>query len=528
MGRRRGRKHKLRYELQSVRDKSFENRLRHMVRHQFGVCEAETVTVVAACLDYLRAVRADDREPFDVSADVPAGRDLRLKVDPRQVECREVTLSPCVEHDLDIWLEFGVKVMQSARAVRLVEQADAAGCTMPLSLLVSLVHLSSRTITRRLAPLWERGLRLPVLGIPASMGGADSRLAAVLRSYLADEPANETRREFLLSPSAYGQLLRTATWVVKAYTAGQSSEELVEAMGLSPNEVESTLQVVQEAEESDKTKARLGGLVEAELGPDNSGLLVGGISAVQCRRGFEAYLIRRHCFSPARAELLRKALEEASRSRDGLDRKRGDVVYWAIGDQEPAGKPRTDCELVATVLTFYDTKQDRVARGTSTKLKVRKTARLAAEARRQGGLLSLPDLAFLVAMGTNSLQQSIGRSGIFVPTRGAIMDIGRGVTHRAKIVGLYVEGYTETQIVRRTHHSYDAVASYIEEFCRVMLLCDRGLPPSHIRKVLGRSLKLVNEYIDLYRQLDLPDHQWKLNLMRRAAVAQEKKRSRLS
>ena len=59
-------------------------------------------------------------------------------------------------------------------------------------------------------------------------------------------------------------------------------------------------------------------------------------------------------------------------------------------------------------------------------------------------------------------------------------------------------------------------------------MVDRGLPPSHIRKLLGRSLKLVNEYIALYRKLDLPEHQWKLNLMRRAAVAQEKKRSHSS
>jgi hypothetical protein len=155
---------------------------------------------------------------------------------------------------------------------------------------------------------------------------------------------------------------------------------------------------------------------------------------------------------------------------------------------------------------------------------VRKAVRFAAEARQQRGLVCLPDLAFLLGMDVRSLQRAIARSGVVVMTRGTIMDIGRGVTHRAQIVRLYVEGYTEPQIVRRTHHSYEAVASYIQEFCRVMLLVDRGLPPSHIRKLLGKSLKLVNEYIALYRQLDVAEHQWKLNLMRRAAVEQEKKR----
>jgi hypothetical protein len=437
-----------------------------------------------------------------------------------------VTLSPGAEHDLDLWLELGVKPMQSSRAVRLIEQADRAGCTMPLSQLVSLVHLSSRTLTSRLAPLWKRGLRLPVLGISASMQGRDCRLAALLRGHLAQQDSGQIRRSLLLSPVSYGRLLRTATWVVKAYAAGQCPEELSEAVGLSPAEVDSTLEVVREAEQDRLAQQRLCGLVEAELGPNDADLLASGISALRSRRGFEAYLMRRHCFSPARAELLADAVEQAALSREGLDRQEGDVVFWAISDREPAGKARIDCELVATVLTFYDPEQDQVARGSSTELKLRKAARLAAEARRQGGLLCLPDLAFLLGMGTNSLQQSIARSGLFVPTRGTIIDIGRGVTHRAQIVGLYVEGYTETQIVRRTHHSYDAVASYIEEFCRVMLLCDRGLPPGHIRKVLGRSLKLINEYIALYRRLDLPDNQWKLNLMRRAAVAQEKKRSK--
>lgn len=528
MGRPRGRQHKLRYELQSVRDKSFENRLRHLVQHQFGVCEAETVTVVSACLDHLRAARPGYREPLDVHVEIPAGRDLRLKVDPHQVDCRQVTLSPCAEHDLDLWLEFGVQPMQSARAVRLIEQADRAGCTIPLSQLVSLVHLGSRTITRRLSPLWKQGLRLPVLGIPASMQGDDCRLAALLRYHLAKRASVQIRRDLLLAPAAYGRLLRTATWVVKAYMAGQAPGELAETVGLSPSEVDGALEVVRETEQDNRARARLRGLVEAELGQNDSGLLAGGIRALQSGRGFEAYLIRRHCFSPARARLLAEATWQAALSREGLDRQPGDIVFWAISDQEPAGKARTDCELVATVLTFYDPKQDHLARGRSTELKLRKVARLAAEARRQGGLLCLPDLAFVLGMGVTSLQKAIAKSCLFVPTRGTIMDIGRGVTHRAQIVQLYVEGYTETQIVRRTHHSYAAVASYIEEFCRVLLLDDRGLPPSHIRKVLGRSLKLVNEYITLYRRLDLPEHQWKLNLMRLAAVAQEKKRSNSS
>jgi hypothetical protein len=103
------------------------------------------------------------------------------------------------------------------------------------------------------------------------------------------------------------------------------------------------------------------------------------------------------------------------------------------------------------------------------------------------------------------------------------MDIGPGVTHRATIVKLYVEGYTEPQIVARTHHSYESVAAYLSDFRRVLVLVDEGLPVPHIRKVLRMSRRLVEAYIALYRELDVPDNQWKLNLMRRADHEQEKK-----
>jgi hypothetical protein len=129
-------------------------------------------------------------------------------------------------------------------------------------------------------------------------------------------------------------------------------------------------------------------------------------------------------------------------------------------------------------------------------------------------------------MGISALQQAIAKSKVFIPTRGNIMDIGRGVTHRVQIVQLYVQGYTEAQIVRRTHHTYDSVASYISDFARIMLLVDQGLAASHIRKILQRSMKLISQYIALYKQVDVPENQWKLNLIRQAAQRNEKKRRR--
>lgn len=527
MGRARGRQHKLRYELQSVKDKSFENRLRHIVRYQFGVCEAETVTLVDSCLDYLRAALPADRDPLEIFVDIPTGRNIRFKVDPYKAQCTPVKLTPCTDHDLDLWLEQGLIAMQNARLLRMIEQADRAGCSIPLSHLASLVHVSTRTISSRLKPLWKNGFYLPALGVQDSMQGNNCRIARVLHDYLFEQPREQVRKYLFLSPRAYGQILRTGTWIIKLYMSGQTAQELANALKISLLEANSTLSVVREAERFSSSQQKLNSLLEAELGSGYVWKFGKGIQNLQTRSGFEAYLIRRHYFSPARAGLLSDAVESAGQNREGLQRKPGDIVFWAISDKEPAGKERKDCELVAAVLDFYNLEKDRCTRGSSSNLKLQKAIRFATQARKQAGLLCLPDIAFLLGIDIRSLQRAIQKTNIFIPTRGTIMDIGRGVTHRVQIVTLYIQGYTETQIVKRTNHTYDSIAAYIEEFTRVMLLFERGLPPNHIRKVLGRSQKLVNEYISLYHKLNIQENQWKLNLMRQAANEQKKKQGRV-
>ena len=64
------------------------------------------------------------------------------------------------------------------------------------------------------------------------------------------------------------------------------------------------------------------------------------------------------------------------------------------------------------------------------------------------------------------------------------------VTHRKEIVELYLQMYTESEIVARTGHSYESIENYIKEFAAVLVMAERGMGPTLIRRVLGRSLKL--------------------------------------
>jgi hypothetical protein len=71
--------------------------------------------------------------------------------------------------------------------------------------------------------------------------------------------------------------------------------------------------------------------------------------------------------------------------------------------------------------------------------------------------------------------------------------------------------YTETEIVARTGHSYESIENYIREFGKVWLLHERGFPPAMIRKVTGRSMQLVQTYLDLVKEYDAPEYAFRFH-----------------
>ena len=83
-----------------------------------------------------------------------------------------------------------------------------------------------------------------------------------------------------------------------------------------------------------------------------------------------------------------------------------------------------------------------------------------------------------------------------------------------------------------TQHSYESVEAYLRDFVRIMTLADRGLNGVMIRRVSGRSLSLVNAYLELYRRYDQPEHHFRLSQLRQVftkeSVLNEKKGGRTS
>jgi hypothetical protein len=102
----------------------------------------------------------------------------------------------------------------------------------------------------------------------------------------------------------------------------------------------------------------------------------------------------------------------------------GEICYLAVAATEPAGKPQRTSAKVEVCLELTDASDLEVRRehGLAWMRRCR-IARLARQARIQGALLTVEDLAFIVTSSTDTIKRDIAwlrDTGEEVPTRGQI------------------------------------------------------------------------------------------------------------
>jgi Protein of unknown function (DUF1670) len=207
-------------------------------------------------------------------------------------------------------------------------------------------------------------------------------------------------------------------------------------------------------------------------------------------------------FSQALARSLVQLMHEHIETNYGHLRGDSQVVYHAVSAQESPGKPIDHLRLVPVVLTISHPNDAAVLREQGvTGLRKHKLLRLANEAYDQGGLLIQEDLALLLTTSIRTIQrdmQEMRQQGIVVPTRGEIQDIGPTVSHKTKIIELYLKGYEYTEIEQRTRHTGESIKRYITGFSKVVLLSNQGYSVIQIRELTSSSEKVVSEYLALY------------------------------
>lgn len=131
-------------------------------------------------------------------------------------------------------------------------------------------------------------------------------------------------------------------------------------------------------------------------------------------------------------------------------------------------------------------------------------ARLICFAKEHHALLSVVELAVIFNLSHAQISSLIREyqleQGEILPTKGNILDIGPGVTHKAIILRLYEQGVAPPDIARRTNHSLEAVDRYIKDYERVKLLARRGLNPNEISQITGRGKKIVTHYVKILKE----------------------------
>lgn len=511
MGRPRRYRQRVEFEMASVQVKSLRHLLGSTLRRDFGRSRLEAEVLAGRSLEWLRGLGLAVL-PGQARVSVPATPSRRYA---RQRRRMALVTFVDVGEDAEVWRQYGLAVMQRRRLLRWLGEIHRQGGWASLTEVAAWANLTPTALGARLKPVRDLGIWLPHVGGPPP---AEDHLALepwLLGRYLEQGAVEPYRRQLGITPPAWEGILRRFAGVLEGVRAGRDPEDTVGRLGLSSLEV--------------RQFARLGERYRGERRLEELCRAYGArVSAgEESLPEIEGELVTQYGFSPVAARLYRSWLAELVQQMGGEEPGEGETTVLAISSEEGARARLAEARHVAVRVSYFTPDDAREgpygeSRTRVSGLKWHRILRYATQARSQGALLTLPDLAMLMGVNVDAIRRKLAEHPeVVVPTRGRVKDIGRSVSHKARVVELYLQMHTETQITERTGHSYQSVERYLRDFGRVVSLADQGLNAVMIRQVTGRSLALVNVYLDLYRRYDRPEHYFRLAQLRRVFAKDE-------
>jgi hypothetical protein len=135
--------------------------------------------------------------------------------------------------------------------------------------------------------------------------------------------------------------------------------------------------------------------------------------------------------------------------------------------------------------------------------------RLIDEAIDQGGVLTQEDLAHLLQVVRRTIARDVKAlkaEGHLLHTRGHLKGVGRGQTHKVRIIELWLDREGYDKIGRWVHHTSGAIKRYVSTFLRVVRLHQKETAVEEIAFLTNSSVKLVNDYLALYQAVQNEPH----------------------
>jgi len=149
--------------------------------------------------------------------------------------------------------------------------------------------------------------------------------------------------------------------------------------------------------------------------------------------------------------------------------REGQIEVTVIGIEERSGKVIEKMQKKKVRLTIDNGMEDIEVLKEYGRIGLReiKIQRITEEAIEQGGVLSQEDISKYLSVSLRTVKRDISKikqRGIEVVTRGYLHNIGRGQTHKVKIIGMYLDGKTYSEIKLTARHSVGAIKRYLESF----------------------------------------------------------------
>lgn len=184
----------------------------------------------------------------------------------------------------------------------------------------------------------------------------------------------------------------------------------------------------------------------------------------------------------------------------------GQVRRVVASVKAPFGPPLAETDKVEVTLTVDRGGEDAEvkAREGLEGLRQGRLVRLVAEALEQGGVLTQEDLARVLQVDVRTIRRDIQRlkaEGHRIETRGQVKGVGRGQTHKVRIIELWLDREGYDKIARWLHHSPQAIKRYVSTFVRILSLHQQGMPVETMAFVTQSSVRLVQEYLALYESV---------------------------
>lgn len=215
-------------------------------------------------------------------------------------------------------------------------------------------------------------------------------------------------------------------------------------------------------------------------------------------------------------ELLVTAQEMLLGSTPAAVVRPGQVRQVVASMKTPFGPPLAETDKVEVTLTVDAGAEDAEvkARQKAEGLRRSQILRLTEEALEQGGVLTQEDLARALKISARTIRRDVRvlkEEGYLVHTRGQLKGVGRGQTHKVRIIELWLDRKGYDQIARQTYHSPQAIKRYVSTFLRIVVLHRKGITVEEIAFLTQSSVRLVQDYLQVYQAaLAVPHRREKL------------------